>query len=71
MFHLNDKFFAVLVNYEMILLTKKAAFNLENNLEYHRIQESLLSANLTEYNLCKGIFLYVSLYPKRNCTSKK
>ena len=71
MFHLNDKFFAILVNYEMIITDKKLSFNLENNLEYHRIQESLLSGNLTEYNLCKRIFLYVSLYPKKNCTSKK
>ena len=29
--------------------------NLEKNLEYLKIRESLLSDNLTEYYLCKGI----------------
>ena len=30
--------------------------NLEKNLEYFKIQESLRSENLTKYYLCKGIF---------------
>ena len=33
--------------------------NLGKNLEYLKTQESLRSENLTEYYLCKGIFLYV------------
>ena len=45
--------------------------NLEKTLKYLKIQESLRSENLTEYCLCKGIFLYVFLYPERYYTSKK
>ena len=45
--------------------------NLEKTLEYLKIQESLRSENLTEYYLCKGIFLYVFLYPERYYASKK
>ena len=35
------------------------SINLEMTLEYLKIQECLLSENLIEYCLCKGIFLYV------------
>ena len=34
--------------------------NLEKSLEHLKIQESLRSENLTEYYLCKGIFLFFS-----------
>ena len=37
--------------------------NLEKSREYCKIGESLRSENLIEYYLCKGIFLYVFLYP--------
>ena len=37
--------------------------NLEKTLEYLKIQESFRSENLTEFSLCKGIFLYVFLLP--------
>ena len=33
--------------------------NLVKTLEYLKIQESFRSENLTEFSLCKGIFLYV------------
>ena len=39
--------------------------NLGKILEYLKIQENLLSKNLTKYYLCKGMFLYVFLYPER------
>ena len=45
--------------------------NLEETLYYNKIQESLRSKNLTEYYLCKGIFLYVFLYPERYYTRTK
>ena len=45
--------------------------NLEKTLEYPKIQESLPTENLTEYYLCKRIFLYVFLYPERYYTSTK
>ena len=47
--------------------------NLGKILEYLKIQESLRSNILTDYYLCKGIFLYVFLYPKRyhKSTNKK
>ena len=35
--------------------------NLGKTLEYPKIQESLRSENLTEYYLCKGVFLCFSL----------
>ena len=35
-----------------------------------KIQESLKSENLTEHYLCKGIFLYLFVYPERYYTSK-
>ena len=44
---------------------------LEKTLEYSKIQESLLSENLTNYYLCKGIFLYVFLCPERYSTNTK
>ena len=37
--------------------------NLEKTLEYLKIQESFRSENLTEFSLCKGIFLFVFLLP--------
>ena len=39
--------------------------NLGKILEYLKIQENLLSKNFTKYYLCKGMFLYVFLYPER------
>ena len=45
--------------------------NLEKTFDYFKIQESLQPKNLTEYYLCKGIFLYVFLYPERYYTSTK
>ena len=45
--------------------------NLEETLDYNKIQESLRSKNLTEHYLCKGIFLYVFLYPERYYTRTK
>ena len=33
--------------------------NLGKSLKYFKIQENLQSENLTEYYLCKGVFLYV------------
>ena len=39
--------------------------NLGKILEYLKIQENLLSKNLTKYYLCKGMCLYVFLYPER------
>ena len=39
--------------------------NLGKILEYLKIQENLLSKNLTKYYLCKGMLLYVFLYPER------
>ena len=46
-----------------------ASVNLGKNLEYLNIQEILRSEYLTEYCLCKGIFLYVFLYPEKYYTS--
>ena len=40
-------------------------------LEYVKIKETLQSENRTEYYLCKGMFLYVVLYPERYYTSTK
>ena len=45
--------------------------NLEKTLKCLKIQESLRSENLTEYYLCKGIFLYVFIYPERYYTTTK
>ena len=45
--------------------------NLEKTLEYFKIQESLRSENLTKYYLCKGIFLYIFLYPEKYYTKTK
>ena len=45
--------------------------NLEKTLQYFNIQESLNSENLTKYYLCKGIFLYVFLYPEIYYVSTK
>ena len=44
---------------------------LGKTLEYLKIQESLPSENLTEYYLCKGIFLFAFLYPERYYKSTK
>ena len=45
--------------------------NLEKILEYFKVQESLPSENLTKYYLCKGILLYVVLYPERYYVNAK
>ena len=45
--------------------------NLDKTLKYLTEQESLRYENLADYYLCKGIFLYVFLYPERYYTSKK
>ena len=45
-----------------------ASVNLEKALKYFKIQESLRSE---KYYLCKGIFLYVFLYPERYYISPK
>ena len=47
------------------------SINLEKSLEYLKIQESLRSENLTEYYLCKWVFLNVFLYSERYYTSTK
>ena len=47
-----------IVNYEKTIFDKKSNLNLQPE-------------NLTGYYLCKGIFLYVFLYPERYCTSGK
>ena len=38
--------------------------NLEEILKYLKIKESLRSENLANYYLCKGIFLFVFIYPE-------
>ena len=45
--------------------------NLGKTLEYLKTQESLRSENVTKYYLCKGISLYVFLYPERHYTNTK
>ena len=45
-----------------------ASVNLEKALKHFKIQESLRSE---KYYLCKGIFLYVFLYPERYYISPK
>ena len=47
-----------IVNYEKTIFDKKSNLNLQPE-------------NLAGYYLCKGIFLYVFLYPERYCTSGK
>ena len=47
------------------------SINLKKTLEYLKIQESLQSEHFSGYHLCKGIFLYVLLYPERYYTSTK
>ena len=45
-------------------LENMTSVNLGKTFEYLKIQEGIRSENLTEYYLCKGIFLYVFLYPE-------
>ena len=45
--------------------------NLEKIVEYPTIEENLRYENLTEYYLCKGIFLYVFFYPVKHYTRTK
>ena len=42
--------------------------NLEKTLKYLTNQENLRSENLTEYYLCKEIFLYVFAYSENHFT---
>ena len=67
-----------IVNYEKTIFDKKnnlksatGHVNFEKNLEYFKIQGRLRTKNFRKYYLCKGIFLYVFLYPERYYTSTK
>ena len=48
----------------MIWKCEMTSINLGKTIEYLKIQESLLSENLTEYYLCKGILLCFSQHWK-------
>ena len=50
--------------FDKTFFEKVTSVNLGKTFEYLKIQESIRSENLTEYYLCKGIFLYVFLYPE-------
>ena len=67
-----------IVNYEKIIFDKKKVIKklqhdvhqFEKTLEYLRFKKAY-SLKMSEYYLCKGIFLHVFLYPERYYTSTK